>query len=61
MRSGTKDEPKSREAQNKVTGMGLWLSRMHSERFRGAHVPKMFRPVLSSEKSGEADEKRKDK
>ena len=59
MQSGTKEEPKSQEVRNKVTGMGLWLSRMHSERFRGAHVPKMFRPDLNLEKSGESDEKRK--
>ena len=58
MPSGTKDEQKSQEVQNKVTGMGLWLSRMHSERFRGEQGPKIFRPVLSLEKSGEANEKR---
>lgn len=59
MQSGTKDEQISREVQNKVTGMALWLSRMHLERFRGERVPKMFRRESNLPKSGERDEKPK--
>lgn len=59
MQSGTKDERKSQEARNKVTGMASWLSRMHLERFVGDRGPKMFRLASNSTKSGETDEKPK--
>lgn len=58
MQSGTKDERKSLETPNNLTGMALWLWRMHSEKLRGEHAPRMFRLALSSVKYGDRDERK---